>query len=369
MKKLILFLLTMMLIMPLNANASSAAISGASMMGMDTVSVGSTLTQAFSVKFSNIKKGTSDTLGIWIVGFELIYDEDVFVPQSISTDGNVWDSTIYKQDGKTYVLSEFDNDPYKNACVDGVLYCSDYIVDIKFYVKDTTKETSVIKMKDIGAGAFQVQGGMNPEYNTSDMIEIEYPVETSKTFKINRPANVVVKEPESVIQNSKPTVEKKVESTKTTESKSNTTNNTNTTNTQTKKSDNNYLKALEIKDYQIDFKKDLLYYKIDIKDDVNKLEINAEAEDSKSQVEIIGNDNLKDNNYQVLIKVKAENNEEKTYTIKVNVKEEKVIKENNGNEPNKLYFIIGGGVIILLIIVGIIYNIINNKKIDRGLDF
>ena len=371
MKKIILLLITIVLVLPLNAKASSAAISGASMAGTDTVTVGKEFSQSFLVNFSNIKKGTTDTLGIWIVAFELDYDESIFIPQSISTDGNVWNSTIYKQNGKTYVLSEFANDPFKNACVDGVLYCADYLVTIKFYVKDTTNQSSVIKMKNTSAGAFQLQGGSDPEYDTDDMIELEYSLETSKTFKINRPENVEVKEPQNVISNSKPVVEKPaVDTNKSSENKS---NNQEVKETKNEiKADNNYLKSLEVKNYQIDFKKTLLFYNIDIEKDINQLEITAEAENSKAVVEVIGADNLKENDYQVSIKVKAETGEEKIYTIKANLKEEKEnneTKKNNTSKPNKLVFIIGGGVIALIVVIGVIYNIINNKKIDRGLDF
>ena len=242
-KKIIILLL---FLVPFSVKASTASIRSASISGMDTVSVGTEFSEDFKINFSNIKKGTTDTLGIWIIVFELEYDEDIFTVENISTDGGVWNSTIYKEGNKTYVLSEFNKDPYHNSCVDSTLYCADYIVSIKFYVKNTDKTSSIIKMKDIGAGVFQVSGDSDVEYDTDDMIELEYSSQASKSININKTENVEINEPKSIISSSKPNIQKP-------EVSSNAIKSNSVSKTENKKSSNNTLKSLEIINYDIDF--------------------------------------------------------------------------------------------------------------------
>lgn len=352
---------------PFQVEAYTTSISNASIEGADSAITGKTFYESFRVNFSDLKKGSTDTLGIWLVGFELEYDESIFVIEEISNDGNVWESIIYKEDGKVYVLSEFSNDPFKNGCVDGVLYCSDYLISIKFYAKDTDKISSTIKMKQISAGAFPVSGDLNASYLTDDMIELEYPNVISQTINIGRSTNTETKEPESIITNSSP----KVETPKAPK----------TTNTNKEKSNNKYLKSILIENYEIDFSKETKNYNISITKDIDKLNITALPEDSNASVEIIGADNLKENNYKVSIRVKAENGEEETYYINAKIQENKEETETTKEEDKetkepfkfnkKTIIIISiiGGLLILVVLILVILNHINNKKIDKKLDF
>lgn len=362
--KKIAFLLSILLF-PLIINASTASIKSISIMGTDAASVGSEFSESFKVNFLNIKKGTDDTLGIWLVGFEIVYDEDAFIIESISSDGNVWASTVYKQNGKTYVISQFNNDPYHNVCSDGILYCADYIVTLKFYVKDTTKTSSTIKMRDVEAGVFQVSGSLNAEYDVSDMIELNYPNETSMTIKINKPTNATVKEPKSIITN-KPTTKKPKATTK------KTTTNKKTTTASKVKSTNNELKSLIISGYPFEFVKDTKTYYISVPDEVTLLDIEAKPEDTKATVEIIGANDLKANDGKVLINVKAENGDVNTYTIVIKDQEE----ENDETgifdfRVTKKQTIIAGiviGSLLLIIIISCIAKSIGDRKIDKKLD-
>ena len=354
--------------------AYSTSISGASIDGVNSITTGKTFYTSFRVKFSDLKKASTDTLGIWLVGYELEYDESVFLIEETSNDGNVWDTIIYKEDGKVYVISEFSNDPFKNGCVDGVLYCADYLITIKFYVKDTDVTSSTIKMKQISAGAFPVSGDLNASYLTDDMIELEYPNDVSQLINITKSTNTNAekKEPESIISNSAPKVETPKAPTSTT---------TTTTNKEKEKSNNKYLKSLSIENYEIDFSKETKTYNINIKEDVNKLNITAIPEDSNATVEIKGADNLKDNDYKISIKVKAENGEEDTYYItakikenneKTEIKKEEVKEKKETFKLNKktiIFISIGASLVIIGIIIFAIVNHINNKKLDKELDF
>ena len=350
--------------------AYTTNISSASIEGTDLATTGKTFSESFRVKFSDLKKGSTDTLGIWLVAYELEYDESVFVIEEISNDGNVWDSIIYREDGKVYVISEFSNDPFRNGCVDGVLYCADYLISMKFYVKDTNVTSSTIKMKQISAGAFPVSGALNASYLTDDMIELEYLNDVSKVIKIGKSPDTDIdkNEPESIISNSAPKVETPKTPSPTTE------------NTNKEKSNNKYLKSLSIEGHEIDFSKETKSYSVYIKEDVNKLNITAISEDSNAIVEIIGADNLKQSNYKVSIKVTAQNGEEEMYYINAEIEEEnektetkEEVKEQNEifklNKKTIIFISIGIALLIIVVLILVILNHINNKKIDKKLDF
>lgn len=352
--------------MTLNVDAYTTSISGASISGGDSAVTGGTFQESFHVNFSNLKKGSTDTLGIWLVAFELDFDESVFSVESIPNNGSTWDTMIYREDGEIYVISEFVDDHYGNSCVDGILYCADYLVNLQFYVKDTTATSSTIKMKQISAGGFPVSGDMNASYSTDDMVEIEYANEASKVISITKLTNTEIKVPENIISNSTPKVEAPVS-----------TNNTNTS-TNHEKSNNKYLASLSVENYNIDFSKDTKIYSIDISKDINKLNITAIPEDSKSTVEVKGADNLKDNDYKITIKVTAENGDKNTYYVYADIPEDVKATDLKKDEEKKkftldkktiIFISIGGSLIIIGIIIFAIRNRINDKKIDKELDF
>ena len=85
-------------------------------------------------------------------------------------------------------------------------------------------------------------------------------------------------------------------------------------------SSNNYLKTLEAKGYEIKFDRDTLVYELSVKNDVKSLDITAIAEDSRSRVEITGNENFKTGKNTVIISVKAENGDVREYKLIVNRK-------------------------------------------------
>lgn len=102
MRKIIIIIYTIFLslILSLEVKAYTTTISNASIRGTDSATVGQTFSEGFHVEFSSLKKGSTDTLGIYLVIYELEYDESTFIIEEIIDNGKIWNSTIYKEDGK-----------------------------------------------------------------------------------------------------------------------------------------------------------------------------------------------------------------------------------------------------------------------------
>ncbi len=82
-------------------------------------------------------------------------------------------------------------------------------------------------------------------------------------------------------------------------------------------SGNNYLKYLQISEEGLTpyFTRNITDYAITVGENVNDIEILAKAEDENARVEISGNNNLKEGNNEINIKVTAENGYYRIYTI------------------------------------------------------
>ncbi len=143
------------------------------------------------------------------------------------------------------------------------------------------------------------------------------------------------------------------------------------------KSTNNYLKSIKINNDHINFNKNQNNYEITINPNINKLNLEIELEDSKATYNIIGADNLLENDYKVLIEVTSESGDKNTYTINVKINEyDEVVDSGDKIEANekenfkidKKYIImgiIGLSVIVVIIVVVAIISYHNNKKMDR----
>ncbi len=132
-------------------------------------------------------------------------------------------------------------------------------------------------------------------------------------------------------------------------------------------SSNNYLKSLNIKDYDIDFNRDTLEYKLKVKSDVKFLDITAITEDYRSRVEINGNEEFKEGKNVVTIKVTAENGEEREYKLLVEKETKDVAEEEEKNGNAERFVII---ILIILVVLGLLYLIFKkddeeNNKIDN----
>ena len=133
---------------------------------------------------------------------------------------------------------------------------------------------------------------------------------------------------------------------------------------------NNYLKELTIEGYKIDFNKHQSIYSIEVPVEVKELKVNAIPEATNASVEVIGADNLEENN-KIIITVTAENKEEKKYIVNIKrIKEEKKEKESFFEITDDQ---IKTGAIFASIIAGIgllIFIIIRlrDRKIEKGMN-
>ena len=97
-------------------------------------------------------------------------------------------------------------------------------------------------------------------------------------------------------------------------------------------SKNNYLKSLSVEGYDISFDKDTLEYSIEVGNEVEKVKINAQTEDSKASVSGTGEREVSEGNNKLEVRVEAENGNVKTYVINVIVKELGPINVKIGSE-------------------------------------
>ena len=129
-------------------------------------------------------------------------------------------------------------------------------------------------------------------------------------------------------------------------------------------SSNNYLKTLDAKGYEIKFDRDILEYELSVNNDVKSLDITAIAEDSRSRVEITGNENFKTGKNTVIISVKAENGDVREYKLIVNRKNTTTTtlteEEESGSTAEKVVIII----LIVLVVLGLLYLIFKKDDDD-----
>ena len=104
--------------------------------------------------------------------------------------------------------------------------------------------------------------------------------------------------------------------------------NNNTVSNDPDKSSNSYLKSISIENVKINpsFDKENLEYKAVVSGDVEKINLQAEAEDDKSSVDGLGEKELTEGVNRFEIKVHAENGEERVYIIEVTRKEKNPIE-------------------------------------------
>ena len=359
MKKYIIYIFMLMIILtPLKIYA--AEIVNSEITGVTEKSIGEEFILDFKVDINDLEK--NKTLGIWIAGFELIFDDELLVLSDISSED--FNSYIYKEDGKYYVISEvLENSNSDNMCSNKVLYCGNYQVSIKFYIKNTELNETSIKMGEIEIGLLDMLDETKT-YTIDDLISLNKISEQTHTLKINKTSNEISEEPKNIIKDEKPTFKE-----------SQTTNKKEDTNI---KSSNAFIKELLIDKYNIKFEKNKTNYILTLEEDINELDINIKLEDELATYKIIGADDLKTNNNEVAIIVTAEDNTILTYTINVKY-ETKIIKEKESKikidfkgliekyltKDNLTYIGIGVGIIIIIILIIILINKKQNKKINK----
>lgn len=148
MKKIIIcFFLLVGMIIPFSVKANS--VENGYMGGTLEMKRGQEFGQSFIIHVSDLDSSSSNSLGIIMVAFELIYDDSIIEVTDISS--SEWDSDLYQSDGKYYVLGEVNDNKSYNRCMDNITICGDYLVKINFRVKDTDKTDTVIKIGEIEA--------------------------------------------------------------------------------------------------------------------------------------------------------------------------------------------------------------------------
>ena len=115
---------------------------------------------------------------------------------------------------------------------------------------------------------------------------------------------------------------------------------------------------------EIIFDRDSLEYELNVNNDVKSLDITAIAEDSRSRVEITGNENFKTGKNTVIISVKAENGDVREYKLIVNRKNTTTTtlteEEESGSTAEKVVIII----LIVLVVLGLLYLIFKKDDDD-----
>lgn len=371
MKKFLLYVFIFVCLL-IPGRIGAATISGSSITGASQINVGEELSVTFKINFSGIESGYEKRLGIWLVSFDLIYDDSVFIISGITSPN--FDSVIYEDSDSYFVLSDvIESNSASNYCAYGTLYCGNYTATIKFFVKDTNVTSSTIKMTNIEVGLLDMVDNYK-EYTEDDLIVLNSAANKNYTVTINKAQSQVVSIPKDITSNNKPkSAEKKT-------SGENTVTNVDTSST-IKKSDNAFLSSLEIDGYEIKFDKNTNDYTIYIDSDVNSLNIKTTLEDDKASYKIIGADDLKSNDYKVTIEVTSENNTKNTYTINTKINEEKsgVVKNNKSdNNDDKsdsdtgkkliVYTVIGLVIAIVIAIIVAIVRKIKDRKIDKLFD-
>ncbi len=359
MKKRILSLL-LLLFMLLPFNIKAIAIKNVDISSSDESKIGEEVLLKININLSEDYSGNTNSLGIWILNYEIIFDDTALIATDIVSDD--WESELYEEDGKYYIVSVAkENTNSLNKCSDGILQCSDYEVTVKFFVRNTEKSSTSIGINNVKAILLMVPT-LGQEYDTNNPSLIEGNGYDVNTIKITKSENQVVNEPQNIVNDNKPNVNIQPDVVK-----------PDVPNEPTVKSSNNYLNSLIIEGYEIDFNKNKHNYNITVDNDVNTLNLQVELEDAKATYTILGNDDLEANNYKVKIEVVAENGEKSTYTINVKKQnaDEVIIDKEEPFHIDRKYFVIGGiilGIIVIIIIITIIINKINDRKLNKALD-
>lgn len=366
MKRSLFYIFCLLFLIPV-INVKAASITGVNVSGTNSVKVGEEFTLSFNISYSDVKKGTNDTMGVAGVVFQLDFDDDVFIVTGGTTPGF---NTEVDGDSEHFYVESVINE-YNNGgkCLDGVLHCDNYVATIKFYVRDTDKTSSNISISNANVVLIKV----NSDYEEKDAITISNYSKNEHTINIIKTDSIVGEEPKNIVSNSKSTnilskVESKISNSKTNTSKQN------ITTKQISKS-NNDLKSLKIKNHKINFDKEKLDYKVIVKEKENNLEVEAVPESEKASVMITGADDLKKNNYKVLVEVTAQDGSKKAYTINAEQSNNKsVTKKENKKQLVKLskntikIISISLGSILIVIIVLLIIKHKSDKKLNKMLD-
>lgn len=371
MKKIIAVLFFLIFFFPMSAKA--VVIQTMNINGPTEVMTEGNITLSFDLGFDGLEKGTGRTLGIWVVGIEIVFDDEIFTISNVSTPD--FNSQIYEENGKYYLFSEVIENSYSDKyCMHGQLYCSNYSAKITFSLNVDHVPQTGIKMGEIEVGLLDMVDATK-EYTLTDVTSIEGTYDYIHLINIKKkemlPEAPSSNEPTNISPIEKPVsppIEKPID--KSVENKES------TQKTQSVKSSNCFLSSLTVENYPFSFDKNIREYTIYVNEDVDSIKVIANTEASTSTYEITGTDSLNGNINEVIIEITAEDGSKSNYLINVIKKEvlnSNDIEENSNKklQLNQTQSIILGIVGIIVVILIIIIFVIKKKKdidIDRGLD-
>ena len=91
--KKIVYMIFLFLIVSVPFNVDAVSIKHSSVLGVSEKKVGEEVSMLFKIEFSDIDNSNPKSLGIWLVGYELIFDDTVFSVVDISSSD--WVSNVY----------------------------------------------------------------------------------------------------------------------------------------------------------------------------------------------------------------------------------------------------------------------------------
>lgn len=360
--KKVLCIIIVVVLFPISVLAANQVrIEGAELGGYaKTLTVGDEVDLTFSLSFSGLEKKADATTGIVMVIYDIIFDDNTLAPIEVNAEG--YDTVFVKVDNEYGALSTISEEAEGN-CVENTLQCGDYQSKLKFIIKNTSAIQAKVKIGDAIIFVY--------DQETDEIIQLEKSINKSYTIDIRQSSKEVIV-PEIEIITTLPDVTTKKPSKKPTSDIT---------------SVNNNLKSLSVEGYEIEFDKNRKQYDIYIEEGINELKVTAETENEKATYKVIGADDLKANDYKVIIEVTAENKDIAKYTLNVKSKNELPTKEEKKGQKTKknllqtvkekiknikketlIYGAIMFGCIVLLIIVVIINKIVKNHKMNKLLD-
>lgn len=355
MNKKIMFILLLIMAIAIPVKIDAATIKSVNVYAPTYKNnVGDEFTVSYTAKFLNVEKNNAESDGIYLVVFELEFDDTILGVSAINSEG--YDSYVYKENGKYYVLSKV-NESNKNKCIDNFLACSNYNAVVTFKVLKAPSPTATIKLTNFSSGSFKIDYS-GDSYTLENMKEAEYISKITKTINLYE-STEVASNYTNVVTDSKPIIDDKtIADSKKIADK---------TETDPTKSTNNYLMSLTVEGYELDFKKDRYTYKITIPKEQNTLYVSATPAETTSTYAITGAEDLKANNDRVKITVKSESQDEVTYTIIVEREEKEDKNTTTKSITSKLnkILLISIGIILLIIITVIIVITSNKRKLNK----
>ena len=357
MKKRLIIISFLMLLLPLSVNAVS--IDKVDVQQIPTQIADSYFKVPITVHFSAKQPDEKYHL-IDAIAFGIQVDSSLL--EITNADSKKFETDIINsQDGIYYIISVRDDEVIPEYTGNGPAI-NDFTVDVTFHLKSTNAKITNINILAVVVEASEIDDENKVVEMTYEKVITErIPIYQSDLITVPDEEETTVKAPTTDI--SKDLINKAKENT----SGSSTTTSKPSPNTKKEPviSSNNYLKTLWIENQILNFNKDKLDYEITIDDNIKTLNIKAEPENSKSTVEITGNNPLTN---EVEINVKAENGEEKKYKIKINnqLKDNKIEKQMNKTFKNvNLIVILSVIILIIIVFIAIIIKNHNNKKLDK----